>query len=406
GPASLRALSLVLSVAAIAVLFVVVRDLSGTTPALWAALLMALAGPQIQYAQEARNYSLLLLEGLGAAATLVRIEKYGPSRPRAATLIVCVLAMALTHYFSIGAIAALAVYAAVRLRGPSLRRVAGCFILAAALWCVVGAPLAVRHWRNRDDPRATSFLRDDRPGHAARTLLRVAALPVRFIAEPMTTSRGVAAAGGVVFVLALLLALRRRDLLLWSIWLWLTVLPLAALDLCRRTQHLEFVRYTLLASPALYAIAATLLSDRRERWIRHLPPLLVALACALALPAAYSAWWKSDWRALAGEIDRHARPGDVVVFWGYDKGGDFAGDPNASFYYTSYYRRRPLGPIVLMDQPPDDALARQLSEFAGVLVVAPPGQSFDEIARGSPRRRLASEPPAAALWRIDAPTPP
>jgi uncharacterized membrane protein len=402
GQASMRMLSVVCSLAAIVLLFVIVRDLSDATTALGAALLMALAGPQIQYAQEARNYTLLLLEGLGAAAALVRIDKYGPSRGRAIVLLACVLTMALTHYFSLGAIVALAVYAAVRLRGRALTHAAACFVVAGILWALLGAPLAIRQLQNRDDPRATSFLRDDAPGHATRTLTRLAALPVRYIAEPMTTSKFIATAGGVAFVLALLLPIRRREMLLWSLWLWLSILPIAALDLARGTRHLEFVRYTLLASPALYAIVASLLAERRD-WLRHLAPATVALACVLALPYAYEVWLKPDWRALGRAIDANVREGEVVVFFGSDKSGDFSSDPNATFYYTSFYRRKPLGPVVLMDEPPAEAVAQRLRESKGLLVVAPRGMPLAEIVPGATFRQLAFEAGAAALWRVELP---
>jgi uncharacterized membrane protein len=407
GQTSLRTMALLFSLAAIGVLFVVVRDLTGrTAPALWAALLMALAGPQIQYAQEARNYSLLLLEGLGAAAALVRIERHGPSRLREVTLVACVLAIALTHYFTLGAILALVIYAAIRLRGRALRHVIGCLVVVALLWGVLGAPLALRHLKNRDDPRATTFLRDDhRPGHTTRTLMRFTALPVRFIAEPMTTSRAVALAGGVAYVLAPLLALRRRnEMLLWSLWLWLTVLPLLALDLARGTQHLEFVRYTLLASPALYAMLATMLADHAKSWMRHVVPALAALACALALPAAYSAWWKPDWRALGRAIDAHVRPGDLVVFWGYDQGGNLVDDPNSSFYYTSFYRRKPLvGPTVLLVAPPQGPLPLALPKAQRILVVTAGLRDVSAVMPGARVTRLALEPAAGVLWSLEAP---
>ena len=426
GQTSLRAMSVLFSVAAAAVLFVVVRDLSGATAALWAALLMALAGPQVQYGQEARNYALLLLEGLLAAAALVRIEKVGPSRLREATLVGGVLAMALTHYFSLGTIVALAVYAAIRLRGRALRHVIACFAAAAVLWGVLGAPLAVRHLKNRDDPRATTFLRDDaRPGHATRTLARFAALPVRFLAEPMTTSRAVALAGGVAYVLALLLPLLRRrggtrgdtdasggdaapdhpgrDVLLWSLWLWLTALPLLALDLARRTQHLEFIRYTLLASPALYAILASMLADHAKRSMRHVVPALTALACALSLPAAYAAWWKPDWRALGHAIDQHVEPGDLLVFWGYDQAGNLVDDPNSSFYYTSFYRRKPLaGPVVLLVAPPQGPLPMALPARNKIVVVTAGLRDVSPVMPGASITRLSMEPAAGVLWRLEA----
>jgi hypothetical protein len=139
--------------------------------------------------------------------------------------------------------------------------------------------------------------------------------------------------------------------------------PPLLLDVARGTQHLTYIRYTLLASPALYAVVAALRFDRRDnaggdatalprrrrrRWIAHLAPALIALACLLSLPHAYEAWWKADWRSLAGQIDRHRQPGDVVVFLGRAH----ASDPNSNFLYSSFYRRAPFGPTVLMDRPP------------------------------------------------------
>ena len=125
----------------------------------------------------------------------------------------------------------------------------------------------------------------------------------------------------------------------------------------RGTQHLAYVRYALLASPALYAIVASMLSDHPRRWMRHVPPLLIALACLAALPAAYEAWWKADWRGFAGSIDRHLRDGRLTIY--YDRrlpGETFAGEPDSNFLYASYYRRPPFGPTILMDRPPDAAV--------------------------------------------------
>jgi mannosyltransferase len=394
---SIRAFSVLTSVLAIGVLFLAVRELSGTTAAMWAALLMALAGPQIQYGQEARNYALLLLEGLGAIAALARIERRGPTKWREGALIVCVLAMTLTHYFSIGAILALAVYALIALRARTRIRVIGCFAIAAILWGVLGAPLALRHRHNLEDPRSTGFVQDDSPGHLARTAKRITLLPVRYFTEPMSNSVAPAVVGAAGFVLAILLPLRgRRDLLLWALWLWLTILPLVALDIARRTSHLDYIRYTLLASPAMYAIVASALADSRVRWMRHTVPALVAIACVLAVNAAYSAWWKADWRVLAAAIDRDAKPGDVIVFW---RGPNYEAYPNAAFLHTTYYRRSPLGPIVLMQRPPDAALAEQLRRAPGVLVISLTSERADDAVPSATLQWRAFEPGAGGLWR-------
>src|SRR5439155_10798706 len=230
---------------------------------------------------------------------------------------VSLLAMTLTHYFALGTLAALAIYAMLRLRGRGRDHAVACFAVALAGWGILGGELVWRHLHNVGGGEAVAFRDDHGPGHAWRTLERFALLPVRYFTEPMSTSLAVAAIGAAAYLLALLLPRRRPQLSLWGLWLWLTIAPLAVLDLVRGTKHLEFVRYTLLASPAMYALLAGALPASSGK-LRHLPPLLTALACAMALPAAYSTWWKADWRALAAVLDREARASDVIVFAAYE----------------------------------------------------------------------------------------
>src|SRR5438270_315136 len=106
--------------------------------ALWAWLIMALALAQIQFAQEVKHYALLQAEALAACLAIVRIEKRGGSGLRYAGLALGVLAMLLTHYFSMGAIAALTIYALLRFRGRDRRNtilaVMGAGVVFAVAW--------------------------------------------------------------------------------------------------------------------------------------------------------------------------------------------------------------------------------------------------------------------------------
>jgi hypothetical protein len=227
-----------------------------------------------------------------------------------------------------------------------------------------------------------------------RTALRAALLPVRFFTEPMGDVTAPAAIGAVAFALIVILAWRRREMLLWALWLWLTVLPIVALDLSRKTQHLEFIRYTLLASPAVYALVAAALSDSSRR-LRHLSPALALIACFLALPAAYSTWWKADWRRFAREIDAAARPSEPVIFW---RGGAYALYPNDAYRNTSYYRRKPCGPIVLLTEPPAAAMIERIRAWPSVLVIAPT-DDVEVAVPGATLTRITMEPAAGEVWR-------
>jgi hypothetical protein len=206
-----------------------------------------------------------------------------------------------------------------------------------------------------------------------------------------------AAVGAVAFALAIVLPLRGRgDLLLWGLWLWLTILPIFLLDLARKTQHLEFIRYTLLASPALYALIAAATARLKSAWMRSLPPALIVLACLAALPRAYEVWWKADWRSLAAAIDRNARPGDVTVFW---RGGAYDAYAPAAYLHTAYYRIGKYGPIVILHDPPDSALLDQLRRAPGVLVVTLTPEGLPDVLDHPQMQRLGYEAAAGGIWR-------
>jgi len=363
---------------------------------LWAALLMSLAGPQIQYAQEARNYALLTLVALAAAAALVRMERRGAAARWAPfALGAAVLATSLTHYFALGTVLTLGLYAMLRLRGRPRRRAMLAFAAAAVIWLVTWAPIGLQQFEHVADPRILDFLRDSAPGYAGRFVRRLALLPARYFAEPPDDSLAVAAAGGLVFVVAALFPVRRRDMLLWALWLPLTVLPVALLDAARHTKHLEFIRYTLLASPAAYAVIGAALDRTRSRWwLSHVSPALAAIGCAAALPGAYSAWWKADWRSLARAAESDVRPGDVTVFV---SGGETWPYPHAAFLHTSFYRQRPPGPIVLLYGAANESLLAQLKDAPGVIIIAQGG--VDDALPGARLEWLAHEPGAGRCWR-------
>ena len=69
GDVSSRLLSVLCSLVAIAFLYDITSRLHGKTVALWAALLMAIAVPQIEYAQATRNYAFLLMSSLAACSS-------------------------------------------------------------------------------------------------------------------------------------------------------------------------------------------------------------------------------------------------------------------------------------------------------------------------------------------------
>ena len=86
-----RSFSVVVSIIGVLLLFDVVRHGNDVWAALAAAGLMALASPQIAYAQETRDYALLIALVLGCCAIVVRMERFGATGWRCAILGVLLL---------------------------------------------------------------------------------------------------------------------------------------------------------------------------------------------------------------------------------------------------------------------------------------------------------------------------
>ena len=353
GDAMIRTLGVLLGVAGVALLWDVVRLLHGPGPALWAALIMALAMPQIQFAQDARPYTLLALLALGAINSVVRLERFGPSLPRAIALGLCTLGTALTHYYGVPPLIALGCYAALRLRGRA-RIQAGAALLGGAIaFLILWGPTLLVHVRGGDVHSA--YLVDAAPGHLGRTLVRLAVLPARSLNEPSSAATPVACLGAILFVLPLLLRRRRPELMLWGWWMAAAVAPALLIDLLKKWEQLDLLRYTSLAMPAFYAMIAAVVGGAlaaRRPWLRHVIPAMAVLSCLVSLPRAYEETQnpKPDYPWLAKNFAEHAHPGDVLVFHhASDRGSPLLWYLAMSWYLPA--EKMPNTVVFLMDAP-------------------------------------------------------
>jgi hypothetical protein len=198
------------------------------------------------------------------------------------------------------------------------------------------------------------------------TLKRLSAIPFRLLMEPPNPKQTLPGyVSSVALVLPFLLLRRRPDLLLWCIWLGGTVFFIALLDLTRSTQHLVYIRYSLIGGPAIYATLAALVQPKARAWLAHLVPAAVALACLGALPTAYEQP-KPEYRVLASYIDNNVQPGDALVFYSSDGDEWFS---SAMYLNTCFYSRAYPWPFVMMTHPPDAAMRESLSHFNHVWLV-------------------------------------
>ncbi|MGD0767394.1 MAG: glycosyltransferase family 39 protein [Tepidisphaeraceae bacterium] len=375
GPAATRCLSAILSLAGIAVFFDVCRLLHGPRVGLLAACMMALAIGQLDFAQEARSYPLLILQGMSCCDVLVRIVFSGATLQRLIFLVFLLASMLLTHYFAAGAFAAMGVYSVIRLRRRDRRRTLAAFFAAAAISVAAWGCQFYGQMRTLPnfDP---SYLRESSPNHAIHILLRIAELPLKYcfgevLAEGLPLVVHVVAAGVVV---ALMLRLRHRpDLLLWVLWGAGIVLFVAASDLTHHFLFLQYARYTVLASPALYAILAGV-HWPRLKYVSDFFPLgvVVSLALAAGFRVQRGVPPKQDFQRLSQIIDAYADPHELLIF--YNDSGWVS--PGVWYVGYKYYSPDSVHPWVTLHHAPDSKLLGQLPARGTFWLVGPAPELF------------------------------
>lgn len=368
GVAAARGLSAVASVVAVGLLFELGRSLFDKTTAFWAAAIMVVAVPQVAFGQELRSYTLLLAGGLGAAVALVRIEKFGASPRRLLALGACTLAVVSVHYFGFGAALAVGIYALIRLRGNDRRKVLITFAAAGGLFLVVMGRML---WQQRLNTQQ-AWLLDMTPHPLLSTLQRMAKIPGHLLASrrynssaidpvpPLTIWIGLLCLAPAIFYFLR----RQRALLLPLLWLGCTVGVVAALDVARSTKHLDYIRYVLLAGPAIYLIAAAWPTQRSQRFWRHLLPVAAVVVAIANLPSVYQPF-KQDWRGLSQYIASQGSDDEVILFYAPNEGW------LTRTFYTALaeYDYSPSRPLLFVDQLPGPDLREVLQgRRAGWLV--------------------------------------
>jgi hypothetical protein len=406
GPATTRGLSVLFDLGAIAVFFDVCRFLHGSRIALLACAIMALSIGQIDFAQETRSYALLILLGLCCCDLLVRLQMLGSSRRRWIMLTTALVATALTHYIALGALAALGVYAICQLRGEARRQALLAFVLAAAVAGILWGP-----WLGRQIHTLPSthpeYLSESHSHHARATLLRLVGIPGRQICGDLAARR--LPAWTFMLLAALIVAIpavrfRRANLLLWVLWLAGTVGMLAVVDLVRGSILLEYLRYSILAGPAVYAILAAVAWPPR-------PLLRDGVAwCTLALLTVLVSHRlrdgvasREDWRQLAADLNAHAAPDDLLVFYG----GDPWISPGTWYMCFMYYTPQSHRAWLILHRPADARLLRELASRNSLWLIGKyPQEDGPALLPGWQPQSILRNPTAGAICRMVRVIPP
>lgn len=358
-----RVFSILISVLCVLALFDAARHLHGPVIALWACLILALSSSQIEIAQEVRNYPLLILCCLCAAATVVRIERYGLNKWRINGLALAVLAAVYTHYFAAPGLIAISVYACLRLRGRARGSVLLVIFLAYILFAVTWGPMLARQSQAFLEASNPGAYGDTDPGRLGRLFQYAASTPIRMLYEPRAHSTEVAMFSAALFVLPLLLLRSKPDLLLWWIWLVFVVGFAGALDLSRDTVHLEKLRHTILAGPAVCAMLVVIVSGHRPL-LTFGAPAVLALACAAALGVTYSRY-NVRFERLGHQVTALERPSDEPVIFYSDKEWLSGWLLLVTSHYSGTFPR----PVVRLSGPADAQLIAALHHWRGAWVV-------------------------------------
>lgn len=314
GPAewSVRLPSALAGIGAVWLLYLFARRLFGAVPALVAALLLAVAPFQIQYAQEARAYSLMLLLSLGSCLLFVRLLQTEKPRARFDAAYVLVSAAALySHLYALFTLIAQAMSYAIEWLRPDKP------LFGARRWMV--AQIAIFSLFLPWLPIAIRWARSVGSG------FWVAPMTARDLFGTYATYAG----GSLLALLLLMIAAvgvfaQRRNIRGVSLMLALAVLPVVVPVIVSILTKPTFTpRYGIVAPAALYALVGCGVAALRNGAVQSV--IAIALA-ALSLQGMRAIPEKPDWRGLVAHVGRVARPGDYVIM-----------TPRRSTYLYDYY---------------------------------------------------------------------
>ncbi len=396
GETALRALSTVFSILSILPVALMFREYGRPRAGLWAAGLTAVAFAHIYIAQETRPYSLALVFVSVSYWALVRMEVgwTGYDRRRrvawSAVYGLSVYLSVLTHYFAGLALAGQVVFALAKLRGPLLR--------AWLTIVVVAASGLVLTWGRQfygqlDLILDQGWLRDQQPNHVLCTLLRLTDLPVRllFAHEWYQLTYLFSLVGTVLLVggLVLLWRHRRAEGAVFVAWYLTPVVGYAVIDLVTGKQLLSHLRYLSVATPGLVGLLVLAAAGlRRRARVVAITGCVFAVGLTLHLPTPSNPSNRVAARLISDQLEE----GDLLVFDAVDWPPSWTArlHHNVSYYLPAYLDG-PNPPCVLVREPPDEALKRDMAAYERIIVVSP---RLEVIPNPLPDRfRLANQTP-------------
>jgi len=297
---ALRSLSVLFATASVPVVWAVARRLFDEATAAVAAFLLALNGFLLQYAQEARGYSLVVL--LVSVASLLFLR--AAERPTAGRLAVYALVGGLSLYAHLYAGLVLLGHAvAAALRHEGRRRLAAAFAAIGLL----GLPLVL--FVLFRDSGQVAFLSRPGPIELVKTFAHLGG------------GRGPVLAYAALGIFALWAA--RRELAeprsatgwRWSFLLLWALLPIAVSFAASQGKPFFRPFYLIVCLPPVVIVVARGLVLVPSRRLRGAAAGVVVALALLELGLWYGTYDKEDWRAAERHVAANARPGDAIGFY-------------------------------------------------------------------------------------------
>jgi hypothetical protein len=311
-----RAMSVLFAVGTIPALYALGNRLFGKAEGLVASALLAVNAFHIQWSQEARGYSLVvLLVTLSSLLFVVCIER--PSRKNwALYALVSVLAIYAHLYAALvlgSHLLSLIVLPRRKLPWKGLIGTAG--VIGSSI-----VPLVILFSARAKDPFVPLGWLPKATFHAVYDVFYSLAGNAEFPGSH--GGKSILIAYLVVCLIAILSAMREwhsfeNSFNLWHLGLllsWLFV-PIASILAISMVQPMMMSRYLLICVPAITLLAARGIQSIRPRWVSGLVLVAVVTLAALRLPQYFHGRASFlEWKLVTDRVLAQARPGDAIIF--------------------------------------------------------------------------------------------
>lgn len=319
---AVRLLSVIFGCLSVAAIYQIGKTLFDRETGLLCALFLAVTRMQVEFSQEARMYSLLVLLSLLSVLFFLRLFESGDKR----TLflyILCSILLMHTHFYALFVITAqnffflLLYFINIDIFRRTLRR----WLLAQAALFVLFLPwltaLIDQIMRVRENFWIARFgvwiLWQTLLEYSGTTTLAVIFLVLAIyalIAQIKNHEGDKQTAPGTLQREAVFTDRQKTIFLL----IWFLTPMLLPFIYSQFSRPIYLPKYTLPGLVAFTILAARGITSIRPVYIRIFPPALIITLSLVSLPRYYVTPRKADWREAVHTVDASAQPGDLVLF--------------------------------------------------------------------------------------------